>query len=258
MNVSMENLQRQRSFFTLIELLMVIAIIAILAAMLLPALNRVKEAGRNTVCKNNLKQIGYGFNFYSEEFGGWILRSSDNSGIIPETGAASDDLLWNGLMISSGWAVKNTFVDPSLTSEIQGEYIGGNMLYSGYGISWDMLSGRHARGNDSNTVTEPSNLNISDIRKPSQMYFVMDSYLYHTTYQRWQGCYRVSSYKRQHNSVGIADPVRHKASINILYGDGHVNGMKVNVADPYQTLGATWPVSKAYKLLQWNGWENRE
>ena len=132
MNVSMENLQRQRSFLTLIELLMVIAIIAILAAMLLPALNRVKEAGRNTVCKNNLKQIGYGFNFYSEEFGGWILRSSDNSGIIPETGAASDDLLWNGLMISSGWAVKNTFVDPSLTSEIQRENIGENTVYSAY------------------------------------------------------------------------------------------------------------------------------
>ncbi len=61
---------RARRGFTLIEMLVVIGIIALLAAILFPVFGRVREGGRRTACSSNLQQLGLSFRQYLQDDGG--------------------------------------------------------------------------------------------------------------------------------------------------------------------------------------------
>ncbi len=159
-----------RTFFTLIELLIVIAIIAILASMLLPALNQAREKAQGTACLNNMKQLMTYVQLYMND-------ARDQ--IVTEGGV---NATWSGSLQRGGyisWQRPGEFICPSQEkSPARGEDIAVYFAYANnYGGYY--VENLQQKELDRSTAADGSRgMSFNRLRSPARFLFITDGKRY--------------------------------------------------------------------------------
>lgn len=206
MDITARSVRSHDAAFTPVELLVVIAVVAVLAGMLMPAIGAVKESARQTVCLGNLRQIGIINGIYATDWHG-VIPCKQSVGLAEYTWPvtlANGDYLDNRAMASCpAWGRTNT----------------ANQ-YNGYGQRWEStgISSDIDPGPDSCRV-----ITLRRIARTGEMPLLADTC---GTNPAYTGTYRqqfVSWYKGA-GCAGLNEGMvhfRHRERASLLFADSH-------------------------------------
>ena len=239
---------RYRRSFTLIELLVVVSVMALLIALLLPALEGARRQGRVTVCASQLRQWGVATRFYSDDYAGSLPISHFNGRWLPHlwnytvTQIGGSGTFWHGHGLLYGdQYVRDPMLAmcPSMKEEDSGGFIHGAYRH----ISKDELIDMISKAIDDLGSIPAARLHTMYIQRSTFDYATQpDS---NNKQNSWEEQLRYGEMNiDQYNHVAImCDNLRawpdsvqqsHPDGANVVFNDGHTNFYP---GDPYTFVG---------------------
>jgi prepilin-type N-terminal cleavage/methylation domain-containing protein/prepilin-type processing-associated H-X9-DG protein len=193
--------------FTLVELLVVVAIISILASLLLPMMSKAKEMARRSQCAGQLKQVALAAHMYCD----------DNRDYLPYSGVVSETMRWqNSIAFYLGLDNPNTLADTVYICKTANARR-PMKKYGGYYLR------TYGQNGAFNPISDPPHARRSSISKPSAKCFYMDQG------EDPSGCSNVGNNLWWYSSgvsYGRGPYLVHDGGANSAFCDSHVKYVK--------------------------------
>ncbi len=226
--------------FTLVELLVVVAIISLLLAMLLPALNKARDVAKTVKCLSMLKQIGVADSMYVAEYRGWHIPNWINTpSPLSVTSSPPDHVPWynnsafrEALALpqkvkGSKWiSMPKSYICPNATWSLGHPNGQGNYdMRQSYGQNVQGMGAvtQSASFNDATPPLIMSAMKSGRVASPSAAMKFADGYRHGLTKQHsfWYNG-EVKPAGNNKNSTAV----RHDDAANVLFYDGHGETMQ--------------------------------